>query len=96
MLKNTLFALVLAVTTSAFAAGDKTMTTGEVKRIDATQGKLTIKHGEIANLDMPGMTMVFDLVDKSQLNSIKKGDKVMFHVEMDGQRMVITDISVQP
>jgi Cu(I)/Ag(I) efflux system protein CusF len=96
MLKNTLFVLVLAVTTTAFAAGDKTMTTGEIKRIDVTQGKLTIKHGEIVNLDMPSMTMVFDLLDKNQITSIKKGDKVMFHVEMDGQRMVITDISVQP
>jgi Cu(I)/Ag(I) efflux system periplasmic protein CusF len=96
MLKNTLFALVLAVTTSAFAAGDKAMTTGEVKRIDAAQGKLTIKHGDITNLDMPGMTMVFDLLDKDQVSTVKKGDKVLFHVEMDGQRMVITDIVVQP
>ena len=96
MLKNTLLALVVPATTTAFAAGDKTMTTGEVKRIDAPRGKLTIKHGEITNLDMPGMTMVFDVVDTNQITGIKKGDKVLFHVEMDGQRMVITDITVQP
>ena len=96
MLKNTLFALVLAITSSAFAAGDKVMTAGEIKRIDAAQGKLTIKHQAITNLDMPSMTMVFDLVDKNQISGIKKGDKVLFHVEMDGQRMTITDIVVQP
>lgn len=96
MLKNALFALVSTIATISFAASDQVMTTGEVKRVDAAQGKLTIKHGEIANLGMPSMTMVFDLVDKNQLSSINKGDKVVFHVKMDGQRMVITEISVQP
>ena len=96
MFKNILVALAVTITASAFAAGDKAMTTGEVRRVDATQGKLTIKHSEIAHLNMPAMTMVYDLVDKNQITSIKKGDKVIFHVEMDGQHMVITDISVQP
>ncbi|MEZ7814935.1 MAG: copper-binding protein [Burkholderiaceae bacterium] len=55
-----------------------------------------MKHGDIANLDMPGMTMVFEVADNAIINAVKKGDKVLFHVEMDGQRMVIKTLTVQP
>ena len=30
---------------------------GEVRKVDKEQGKVTLRHGPIANLDMPGMTM---------------------------------------
>ena len=39
--------------------GSTAMTTGEVKKVDKDAGKVTIKHGPIKNLDMPGMTMIF-------------------------------------
>jgi Cu(I)/Ag(I) efflux system protein CusF len=53
-------------------------TDGEVRRIDKEQGKVTLKHGPIANLDMPGMTMVFKIADPNMLDGIKEGDKVTF------------------
>ncbi len=40
------------------------MSEGEVSKIDKAQSKITLKHGEIKNLDMPGMTMVFQVKDK--------------------------------
>lgn len=52
------------------------LTDGEVKKIDLETGKVTIKHGEIKHMDMPGMTMVFTAKDKSLLTSIKPGEKL--------------------
>lgn len=68
------------------------MTDGEVKKVDLENGKITIKHGDIKHLDMPGMTMVFTAKDKSLLTGIKAGDKVKFMVINEGGKMVVTDI----
>ena len=64
----------------------------EVKKIDLDNGKITLKHGDIKNLDMPGMTMVFTVRDKGQLTNLKPGDKVQFMVVQEGGKMIITDI----
>lgn len=68
------------------------MAQGKIKRVNKSAKKLTIKHGEIKNLDMPPMTMVFKVADDAMLDSVKKGDDVMFHVEDRGGAMVITEI----
>ena len=68
------------------------MTDGEVRKIDKEVGKITIKHGEIKHMDMPGMTMVFTAKDKSLLSNVKPGDKVKFMVVNEGGKMVVTDI----
>lgn len=47
-----------------------TMTDGEVKKVDQEAGKVTIKHGDIKHLDMPGMTMVFTAKDKGAYFSL--------------------------
>jgi Cu(I)/Ag(I) efflux system protein CusF len=46
--------------------------------VTLSTGKITLKHGEIRNLDMPPMTMVFTVRDKAMLKDIKAGDKVRF------------------
>ena len=68
------------------------LTDGEVKKIDMEAGKITLKHGDIKHLDMPGMTMVFTAKDKALLTSLKAGDKVKFMVVNDGGKMVLTDV----
>ena len=60
------------------------MTEGEVRRIDTGAGKVTIKHGEIKNLDMPPMTMVFTMAEPAMLSNLKVGDKVRFEDSADG------------
>jgi len=50
----------------------------EVRRIDLQAGKVSLKHGDIPNLDMPPMTMVFQVKDATWLQQIKVGDKVRF------------------
>ena len=68
------------------------MTEGEVRKVDMEAKKITIKHGEIKNLDMPGMTMVFQVKDPAFLDKVKAGDKVRFKAEKSGGAMVVTDI----
>ncbi len=63
------------------AAQSSVMTDGVVRKIDAANGKITLKHGPIVNLDMPGMTMVFRVQSPELLKSVKVGDTVKFHVE---------------
>lgn len=76
------------------AASPANMTDGEIRKIDNEAMKITIKHGEIKNLDMPGMTMVFPVKDVALLNNIKVGDKVKFHAEKAGSAIVVTDIQL--
>jgi Cu(I)/Ag(I) efflux system protein CusF len=70
----------------------KDMTEGEVRKVDKTSGKLTIKHGDIKNLNMPGMTMAFAVKNKALLDKVKTGDKIKFTVVMEGSNMVVTDL----
>jgi Cu/Ag efflux protein CusF len=63
---------------SATAATSLPMADAEIRKIDLENKKVTLKHGEIKNLDMPGMTMVFHVKDGVMLNNIKAGDKVKF------------------
>lgn len=72
------------------AAAD--MTDGEIRKINKDTQKITIKHGEIKNLDMPGMTMVFQVKDSAMLEKVKVGDKVKFVAEKSGGALVVTDI----
>ncbi|MEJ7807408.1 MAG: copper-binding protein [Telluria sp.] len=54
---------------------------GEIKKIDKEAGKITVKHGPLANLNMPPMTMIFKVKDPAMLEQAKAGDKVKFTVE---------------
>jgi Cu/Ag efflux protein CusF len=68
------------------------MTEGEVKKVDIEAGKVTIKHGPIKHMNMPGMTMVFTAKDKGLLANVKPGDKVQFMVVSESGKMVVTAI----
>jgi Cu/Ag efflux protein CusF len=60
-----------------------------VKKLDLAQGKVTIKHGEIKNIDMPAMTMVFRAKNATLLNGIAVGDQITFEADkVDGQYVV--------
>jgi Cu(I)/Ag(I) efflux system periplasmic protein CusF len=55
-----------------------TLTDGEIRKVDKDAKKLTIRHGPIKNLDMPPMTMVFQVKDPAMLDKVNTGDKVKF------------------
>ena len=60
------------------AAAEEATTEGEVRKVDKAMKKITLKHGPIKNLDMPGMTMVFQVKDAALLNKVQVGDQVRF------------------
>jgi Cu(I)/Ag(I) efflux system protein CusF len=68
------------------------LTDGEVRRIDKDASKLTIRHGPIQNLDMPPMTMVFQVKDAAMLDRLKVGDKIQFSADKIGSTYVVTRI----
>ncbi len=50
----------------------------EIRRIDAENGKITLKHEALTQFNMAAMTMVFRVEDPSLLTSFSVGDKVRF------------------
>ena len=75
---------------TASAAASTTLTDGEVRKVDKEAKKLTLRHGPIQNLDMPGMTMVFQVQDPAVLDQVKAGDKVKFTAEKIGGAITVT------
>ena len=65
---------------------------GEVRKVDKDAQKITVRHGPLANLDMPAMTMVFQVKDPTLLDQVKAGDKVKFKAEKIGGAFTITQI----
>lgn len=77
----------------ASAAAGAALTEGVITHVDARSGKLTIRHGEIANLGMPPMTMVFGLKGPALALTLRPGTKVVFRVEdTGGGNLLITHI----
>lgn len=71
-------------------------TPAEVLKIDTAQSEITLKHGEIRNLDMPPMTMVFRARDRALLDGLKLGAKVLFGAEQTDGAYVVTKITPAP
>jgi len=82
--------LALALNGAAAIAQDATVI-GEVRKIDESAGKITLKHGPIKNLGMDeGMTMVFRVKDPGLLKQVAVGDKVRFEAENADTGITIT------
>ena len=78
---------IAASTQTAAALSD-----GEIRKVDKDAKKLTIRHGPLANLDMPAMTMVFQVEDPAVLDQVKPGDKVKFEAQKIGGAYTVTMI----
>lgn len=95
MLKSTrirsALALALAATAcySIPAQAQEGSGSGEVRRIDAQAGKITIKHGAISELDLPAITLVYQ-IDQTLLTDLQPGDKIKFTARrIDGNYVVV-------
>jgi Cu(I)/Ag(I) efflux system protein CusF len=71
------------------------LTDAEIRKIDKEAKKITLKHAPIANLDMPAMTMVFQVADPAMLDKFKAGDKVRFAADKSGGGYTVTKIEPQ-
>ena len=71
------------------------LTDAEIRKIDKVAKKITLKHAAIANLDMPAMTMVFQVADDAVLDRFKAGDKVRFAADRTAGAFTVTKIELQ-
>jgi Cu/Ag efflux protein CusF len=69
---------------------------GEIRRVDPDNLRLTIKHGDIKSLDMPPMTMVFYVNDKALISGLNAQDKIQFKATAEGKKYFVTEIRKAP
>ena len=78
------------------AQAEMPLADGEVRKVDKDAGKITLKHGEIKQLDMPPMTMVFQVKEGVMLDKLKAGDKIRFVAEKSATGYVVTEVRPAP
>jgi len=81
-----------AAAPAAASPGTTELTEAEVRKVDKENKKITLKHGAIKTLDMPPMTMVFQVTDPKMLDKVKTGDKIRFAASNDGGKFTVTEI----
>ena len=84
----------LALTLAFGATAQGTPTEGEVLKVDAATRRISLKHAEIRNLDLPPMKMQFQVRDPAMLERVKPGDKVRFTAEKVNGAYTLTTIEV--
>uniref|UniRef100_UPI0033424C24 copper-binding protein n=1 Tax=Castellaniella defragrans TaxID=75697 RepID=UPI0033424C24 len=87
-----LAALATVATYTAPAQAQEAQASGEVRRVDAAQGTIAIRHGAISDLDLPAMTLVYQ-IDPALLKGIQAGDTVKFTATRRQDKYVITKLS---
>jgi Cu/Ag efflux protein CusF len=85
-------ALLLAGTLNA----QTPVASGEITRLDVAGGRVTLKHGEIKNLDMPPMTMVFRVADPRLLEGLAVGQRIGFTAERINGQYTVTSVTRAP
>ena len=93
-LRRTLSRLAAASLLGLSLAAHAQAVDGEVRKVDTEAGKITLKHGEIRNLDMPAMQMSFRVADPTWLKTLQVGDKVKFDAAKVNGQFTITALTV--
>jgi len=83
---------VLALAAGVAFAQGPSLADGEIRKVDKDAKKITIKHGPMPALDMPAMTMVFQVKEPAMLDQVKAGDKVKFEAQKLGGAYTVTKI----
>jgi Cu(I)/Ag(I) efflux system protein CusF len=81
-----------AQATATSASASTEMSEGVIRKVDTEQKKITIRHGDLKNLDMPPMTMVFQVADPAFVEQVNVGDEVRFVAEKIGGKFTVTRI----
>ena len=93
MKKTVTMAAVALSLTMVPGAWAQSLIDGTITKVDASAGKITIKHGPIKKFDMDdGMTMVFRAQDPAMLKAVKAGDKIKFEAENVNGQFVVTKV----
>lgn len=88
--------LLLSLLALALPGLAQDMSEAEVRKVDKSAGKITLKHGEIKNLGMPPMTMVFRVQDPALLDKFKAGDQVQFTADQIKGAYVVLTLQAKP
>jgi Cu(I)/Ag(I) efflux system periplasmic protein CusF len=91
-MKTRLSFIFILLSSLAIAQSNPEFAEAEIKKIDKESKKITLKHGEIQNLDMPPMTMVFVVKDAALLDAAQVGDKIKFTAIKEGRDFVVTTV----
>lgn len=98
-MKSTMKSLILFFAGLAIAAPllaqPVPLSEGTVRKLDPANARITLRHGPIANLDMPPMTMVFRVQPPELMQGLKVGDTVKFHAESINGAVTVTHIERQ-
>ena len=87
----------LAATVLSVAAWAQAATAvGEVTKLDKANGRVTLKHGELKELDMPPMTMSFRVREARLLETLTVGDRVRFTAEKLNGQYTVTALNKAP
>lgn len=89
---RTLVLATLLATIGPGAAAQQQLTAGEVRKVDAALGRITLRHEAITHLQMPPMTMVFRAARPELIQGLKVGDKVQFRAENPGGTLTVTSV----
>jgi Cu(I)/Ag(I) efflux system protein CusF len=92
MRKSIILGLALTMFSSV-AMAQTVPVEGEVKKINEAQGKITLKHDAITNLDMGSMTMVFTVADIAMLKTVKPGDLVTFEADRVNGKLTVVKLT---
>jgi Cu(I)/Ag(I) efflux system periplasmic protein CusF len=89
--------VALAVGSTPSLGQESALVTGEVVKIDEPAGKISIKHGPIAglNLNEDGKTDDFRPKDGLLFNALKVGDKIRFSAERANGELTIVKVEKQ-
>ena len=73
------------------SAQDEASARGEVRRLDASKGTITIKHGAISDLNLPAMTLVYE-AEPVLLEGVQPGDQVRFKVRHENNTYRVIEL----
>jgi Cu(I)/Ag(I) efflux system protein CusF len=65
---------------------------GEIKKVDAQSGTVTIAHGPVPSMKWPAMTMGFAVKDKMLLDKLTVGKTVDFEFQQESGKYVVTAV----
>jgi Cu(I)/Ag(I) efflux system protein CusF len=88
-------ALALAACAFGAAAFAQATIDGEVKKVDRPAGRLTLKHAEIKQFDMPAMTGAYKVAQPAMLDRVQPGDRVHFSLDRVDNQYTITKLELQ-
>lgn len=91
--------ITAAVVSSMFAfanASAADFVKAKVVEVDLAARTLTLEHGDIPNLQMPGMTMTFRVGEDVDLATIRVGEAIEFTADTVDEEVTVTEVRASP